>query len=109
MKLHWFALFLIHVCFVAAGLVLHEEWKIGNTHSITWDQSAYTDADTVNIFIEEDRSFSLGHTQALDGKLEFIVPTQLEKFIGEQVHVTAVFRRNFHLFNVESAAVRITT
>jgi hypothetical protein len=48
-------------------------------------------------------------TQALDGKLDFIVPTQLEKFKGQQVHVTAVFRRNFHLFNVESAAVRITT
>ncbi|KAI8342572.1 hypothetical protein BC941DRAFT_466237 [Chlamydoabsidia padenii] len=110
MKLEWIVVFIIqsYLSFVAANLTLHEEWKIGNTHSVAWDQSVYTQADTVNIFIDEDRSFSLGHTQALDGKLDFIVPDQLSKFKDQQVHVLAVFRRDFHLFNVESAAVRIT-
>ncbi|ORZ22362.1 hypothetical protein BCR42DRAFT_433694 [Absidia repens] len=92
-----------------AGLILHDQWKVGGSHSISWNRSDYTQADTVSIFVEEDRSFSLGHAQALDGKLNFIVPKELAKFSGQEIHITAVFRRNFHLFNVESASVRVSS
>ncbi|KAI8081651.1 uncharacterized protein BX664DRAFT_340928 [Halteromyces radiatus] len=97
--------------FVAGALILpqdHEQWKIGQKHTVSWDHSLYTDADTVNVFVDEDRSISLGHGSALVGRLDVELPSQLASFNGQLIHIVAVFRRDLHLYNVENVAVQLS-
>ncbi|CAO3625804.1 unnamed protein product [Cunninghamella blakesleeana] len=82
-------------------------WKIGTNETITWDNKGFTNEDTVNIFIDEDRSIAIAGGSAEKGSFTFIVPEELGKYTGQTLTVIIIFRNKWHLNGGASFPVKI--
>ncbi|KAI9342148.1 hypothetical protein BD770DRAFT_398774 [Pilaira anomala] len=102
----WYSLFILTVFSTITQPLEGDTWTVGQT--ITFSIAPGRQSETVNIFVDHDRSIVLGGGSIENGlTIQFTVPANSVNPNGGPTTVIAVHRVNFYLDSVESVDVNV--